>query len=100
MLGPVPYRGGDIGLEVGLFSIKSADLAKPYLSLMEDISNKAGVSMINTALQFAEPLKNGINLLVGGDVDTLLEIGISNTYNENNSFTSGLYTIIKVVYQM
>jgi len=94
MLGPIPYRGGDLELEVGLFSIKAADLAGPYLNLMEDISTKAGVSFINQALQFAEPLKTGINLLTGGSDDTILEVGLSSTYS-GNILQSGYYTVIR-----
>ena len=31
LLGPVPYRGGDLQLQVGLFSIGAGDLSGPYL---------------------------------------------------------------------
>jgi len=94
MLGPIPYRGGDLELEVGLFSIKAADLAGPYLNLMEDISKKAGVSFINQALQFAEPLKTGINLLTGGSDDTILEVGLSSTYS-SNILKTGYYAVVR-----
>ena len=30
LLGPIPFRG-ELGMEVGLFSVVAADLAKPYL---------------------------------------------------------------------
>jgi hypothetical protein len=77
LLGPVPYRGGDLGLEIGLFSIKSADLAGPYLNLLEDISKVAGVSYVSAAMPFVEPIKTGINLLAGADKDSILEVGHS-----------------------
>lgn len=77
LVGPVPYHGGDIELELGLFSVKSADLAGPYISLLEDISGMAGVSQLSVALPFAEPLKKGIDLLAGAEGDSILEIGIS-----------------------
>lgn len=94
MLGPIPYRGGDLDLEIGLFSIKASDLAGPYLNLMEDISSKAGVSFINQALQFAEPLKTGINLLTGGSDETILEVGLSSTYS-GNILQTGYYSVIR-----
>ncbi len=94
MLGPIPYRGGDLELEVGLFSIKSADLAGPYLSLVEEISAQAGVSVINQALQFAEPLKKGINLLTGGIDDTILEVGLATSYS-GNLLQTGYYVVVR-----
>ncbi|RZM18123.1 MAG: hypothetical protein EOO88_41565, partial [Pedobacter sp.] len=46
LMGPVPYVGGDIRVEIGLLSVASADLAAPYLQLLETLSDKAGVSYI------------------------------------------------------
>ena len=77
LLGPVPYRGGELELEVGLFSIKSQDLAGPYLDLLSDLSGLAGVSFVSAAKPFAEPLIRGINLLTGGAEDTVLEVGLA-----------------------
>jgi hypothetical protein len=77
LFGPVPFRGGPLELEVGLFSIRSADLAAPYLTLLESLSKMAGVSYVAQALPFAEPLKKGIDLLTGSADDTILEIGFA-----------------------
>ena len=77
LLGPIPYRGGQLTLEIGLFSIKAVDLAAPYLEVLETMSKQAGVAFINAALPFAEPLKTGINLLVGGGDSSPLEIGVA-----------------------
>ncbi len=79
LLGPIPYRGGQLALEIGLFSIKSVDLAAPYLEVLEAMSKQAGVAFINAALPFAEPLKTGINLLVGGGDNSPLEIGLASS---------------------
>ncbi len=92
LLGPVPYRGGDLEMEVGLFSIKSADLAAPFLSVLEKMSSLAGVSYINAALPFAEPLKEGINLLTGGEDDSVLEIGVA---VNNPSPETGYYLVMR-----
>ena len=43
-LGPIPYVGGDLEIEIGLFTIKSQDLLMPYLDLIEDLSNAAGLA--------------------------------------------------------
>jgi len=81
LLGPIPYRGGDVELELGLFSVKSADLAAPYIQLLEKMSGIAGVSFISSALPFVGPLKDGINLLTGGSDATILEIGLSRAFS-------------------
>ncbi|MGA8030074.1 MAG: hypothetical protein WB992_23250 [Bryobacteraceae bacterium] len=78
LVGPVPYAGGDVDMEMGLFSIAEADLAAPYLSLLESLSKAAGVSFISTALPFAAPILEGVKLLTGSEKDCL-EIGISET---------------------
>ncbi|HEY6979074.1 MAG TPA: hypothetical protein VH396_22415 [Chitinophagaceae bacterium] len=92
LLGPIPYRGGKLDMEIGLFSIKSADLAAPFLNLLTKMSDLAGVSYIASALPYAEPLKDGINLLTGGADDTVLEIGISKTFEPINT---GYYIVMR-----
>lgn len=79
LLGPVPYRGGPLEMEIGLFSVRSADLAAPYLSLLEKMASVSGVSFITTALPFVEPLREGIRLLTGSDDASILEIGVAAT---------------------
>jgi hypothetical protein len=82
LLGPIPYRGGPVEIEVGLFSIKSADLAGPFLSVLQKMSEVAGVSYIKTALPFVEPIKEGVSLLLGGNAASVLEIGLSRSYSD------------------
>ena len=80
LLGPVPYRGGDLEMEVGLFSIRSAELAAPFLAVLEKMSSIAGVSYVSAALPFAEPILDGVNLLTGGSDSSVLEIGLATTF--------------------
>jgi hypothetical protein len=65
LLGPVPYRGGDLTCEIGLFSVKSSDLAKPFLGVLETMASVAGVSYAALAQPFIAPLKKGVELLTG-----------------------------------
>lgn len=92
LLGPVPYRGGDLEMEVGLFSVKQADLAAPYLDLLATLSEAAGVSYIKAALPFAAPLQKGIQLLTGSDSKDILEIGIA--YSSKSPQT-GYYLVMR-----
>jgi hypothetical protein len=77
LLGPIPYRGGRLTLEMGLYSVKSADLLDPYLSLLQEMSGEAGVAFVKNALPFVGLLKKGIDLITGNAKDSTLEIGLS-----------------------
>ena len=79
LLGPVPYVGGDLEVEVGLFSVASADLTAPYIGLLEAMSRQAGVTFVNVAQPFVAPLVQGINLLSGASASQL-EIGLANSW--------------------
>jgi hypothetical protein len=93
LLGPIPYRGGDVKMEVGLFSIKEADLAAPFINLLSSMSSLGGVSFINTAMPYVEPLEKGIELLTGSANDTILEIGIDTEFI--NVINTGYYIVIR-----
>jgi hypothetical protein len=92
LLGPVPYVGGDITMEVGLFSVATADLAGPYLELLEMLSSAAGVASVAAALRFASPITHGINLLTAAADDSMLEIGVSRSESHPKS---GWYVVIR-----
>ncbi len=92
LLGPVPYRGGDVEVELGLFSVESVDLAGPFLSVLEGLSSAAGVSFINVALPFVGPLLQGVNLLAGTQGNTILEIGLASTFDKP---TTGYFLIMR-----
>jgi hypothetical protein len=77
LLGPVPYRGGDISIDLGLFSVETKDLVDDYLSILTDLANAAGVGYVNAALPFVKPIENGIQRLVGDGGPASLEIGLS-----------------------
>ena len=89
LLGPIPYQGGGMSIELGLFSIKSSDLTKPYLSLLSKLSAAAGVSFISTALPLANLIKDGISTVAGGDQ---LEIGLS---TKSDPVKTGYFALIQ-----
>jgi hypothetical protein len=91
LLGPIPYRGGDLGLQVGLFSVKSGDLSAPFLNVLEGLSSALGVSYFTAALQFVKPLKDGISVLTNSSDNAQLEIGISGNFSNP---ASGIYIAV------
>jgi hypothetical protein len=92
LVGPVPYRGGDVDVELGLFSIKEADLVLPFLQLLESMSKAAGVTFVSAALPFAGPIAQGIGLLAGSDQNSILEVGLSTSYGQ---LTTGYFAVIR-----
>ncbi|MGW3347090.1 hypothetical protein ACWDA3_27615 [Nonomuraea rubra] len=77
LLGPVPFVGGDVGIEVGLFSVPAGNLALPYITLLETLSRQATVAFVATAKPFVGPIVEGVNLLAGAGESPELEIGFS-----------------------
>jgi hypothetical protein len=81
LLGPVPYTGGDLEVEIGLFTIKSQDLLKPYLELLGELSSSAGLAFFSVAAPYVSAIKNGAAALIRPEGSSSLEIGVSVTFN-------------------
>lgn len=80
LFGPVPYRGGDLSVELGLFSVKAGDFVGPFVDLLESISGAAGVALVEAAKAVAEPARRGFDLLLGTEGEAILEIGLATTF--------------------
>lgn len=81
ILGPIPYVGGDLELEIGLFTIKSQDLLMPYLELLGELSNAAGLAFVSVAAPYISAIKKGAAALMRPEGSSSLEIGVSVTFN-------------------
>jgi hypothetical protein len=77
IFGPVPCIGTRISFETGVFAVKHADLASPFLTCLANLSSAAGVSLLSAAKPFVEPIKQGLELLTGTSSATSLEIALS-----------------------
>ncbi|ACL57498.1 hypothetical protein [Methylobacterium nodulans] len=74
LFGPMPYRG-DLRLSIALFSVKSSDLAGPYLSLISDLSQTVSSGFLSAAQPFVAPVKKASDLLFGTSDAASLECG-------------------------
>jgi len=81
LLGPVPYVGGDLELEMGLFTIKSQDLLMPYLELLGELSSSAGLAYISVMAPYVSAIKNGAAALIRSEGSSSLEIGAAATFS-------------------
>src|SRR5712671_2872078 len=59
-LGPVPWRGGDLDLEIGLFSVNSGGLADSVLDIVTSMSATGGVTFMSTAAPFVPFVRKGL----------------------------------------
>jgi hypothetical protein len=87
LLGPFPYRG-QLDHTVALFSVKSADLAAPYLEPLTSLADAAGVSFLAAAKPYVEPLRKGADLLFGTTGASQLEIGFDRDFTALKAATT------------
>lgn len=91
MMGPVPWRGGVLSLELGLFSVKAGNLLTPVLDYVTAVSSAAGISFVGAVKPFVPLITQGMNLIAGQTEDAALEVGV----DEDLPFAKGgVYAII------
>jgi hypothetical protein len=76
MMGAVPWRGGSLAVELGLFSVKSGNLLSPTINFVTRISDLAGISFVDAAKPFVPLLTEGMDLIAGQTSDVRLEVGV------------------------
>jgi hypothetical protein len=96
LAGPVPYRGGGVAAEVGLFTVPAAYLSGPYLDLLGTIANMAS-AFLSTAAGPASsalmaPVRQGLDLLLGATAGAQLEVGLAHTWLKP---VAGHYAVVR-----
>jgi hypothetical protein len=76
MMSPVPWRGGSLGLQIGLFSVKSGNLLTPVLNYVTKVSSAAGGSFVGAVKPFLPLITEGMDLIAGQREDTAIEVAI------------------------
>lgn len=92
LLGPIPYAGGKLHLEIGLISVKSIDLSEPYLKLLGSIGSTAGVSLINNAMPFIPLIKEGVDVLTNTGGNSQLQAAYDSKWDIINT---GYYVLVR-----
>ncbi|SMC64419.1 hypothetical protein [Kibdelosporangium aridum] len=64
---------------MGLFSIPQSDLVEPYLTVLDELSTLAGVSLADPVMPLVNTVKSALNLLVGAQNGTELQVGVLTT---------------------
>jgi hypothetical protein len=78
LAGPRPYRGGDVTLLAGLYSVPREDAATALVTTIGAIAGLAGPGAAAIP-QVAEVLKKGVDSVLGLG-DTKLRLGVSDTF--------------------
>ena len=76
MMGAVPWRGGTLGLELGLFSVKSGNLLSPLLDYVARVSEAGGISFIGQVKPFLPLITQGMDLIAGQTQDVVIEVAL------------------------
>jgi len=89
--GPTPYRGGPLGVDIGLLRLKASDLAEPYVGLLAELATAVGITTAGPAGTAAAILGAGVKALVTQLSREGLDIGLSHQFREA---TTGLFAVI------
>lgn len=76
MMGPLPWRGGNFELQLGLFSVKSGNVLTPLLNFVTKVSDAAGIGFVSVAKPFLPLISEGMDLIAGQTADTKLVVGV------------------------
>jgi hypothetical protein len=82
LMDAVPYRGGGLDIEIGLFSVPGGYLVGPYLDFLGEVATAVGTAYLPAAAALTAPLRKGLDLLFGAAADARLEIGLAHTWTE------------------
>jgi hypothetical protein len=91
MMGAVPWRGGVLTIELGLFSVKAGNLLAPLVDFVAQVSSEAGVSFVGKVKPFLPLITKGMDLIAGQADNTVLEVAIDTTLKPTHT---GAFAII------
>jgi hypothetical protein len=77
LLNNVPYRGGRIKAQMGLFAVKTDNLVDKFLALLGELSDAAGVDYVKQALPFVGPITKGVDLILGIPGQSTIVVGLN-----------------------
>jgi hypothetical protein len=80
LISAVPYRGGGLNLEIGLFALPEQDLLGPYLDFLSDVAGVASAFLPLAGAMAAAALlpavHKGLDQLFGASTKAILDVGL------------------------
>lgn len=95
LAGPVPFKGGDVSLLVGLWSVPGDDSAKALVATVAAVAGLAGAAAGPIA-QVADVVKAGVDSIFGLSTSAL-RLGVRDTFFPDNPLKAGYYVGIGAV---
>jgi len=89
LMGPRPYRGGDVSLLAGLYSVPREDAAAALVSTIGALAALAGPGAVAVPA-IADLVKTGVDNILGLK-STKLQLGISETFVGGNPIRTGFH---------
>jgi hypothetical protein len=89
LAGPIAYKGGDVSILTGLYSVPGQDATRALIDMISTVASLGGLA-IGSYVQIANAVKIGVENVVGLN-EARLELGIRDTFYQNNLFRSGYY---------
>jgi hypothetical protein len=96
LVSTVPYRGGGLGIEIGLFALPGDYLMGPYLDFLGNVAAVGSAFLPPVgALAVAaltSPVRKGLDLLFGAATDARLTVGLDHTWQAP---ATGYYAVVR-----
>ena len=90
LTGPTAYKGGEVSILVGLYSVPGQDAAKALISTISTLASFGG-PQLGEAIQIAGLVKDGVDQILGLG-DTKLQLGVrASFFSGGNPLRSGYY---------
>jgi hypothetical protein len=89
LAGPIPYKGGEVRLLTGLYSVPREDAAAALVSTVGALAGVAGPSAV-AASEIVNLVKSGVDSILGLGT-TKLRLGINDTFGGANGLRSGFH---------
>lgn len=92
LFGPTPHKGFELHLLVGLYAVAGKDMAKALVDVVGSIASLAGPAGATSAA-VTTLVKTSVDKIVGLP-ETVLQIGVANSWPASETLTSGYYVAI------
>jgi hypothetical protein len=89
LAGPTPYRGDDVTLLVGLYSVPGQDAARALVKTVGDLASLGGIAL-GQVPQIAAAVKAGVESILGLN-DARLQMGVHDAFFRDNPLRAGFY---------
>jgi hypothetical protein len=95
VVGAVPWRGGTLGLEVGLFSVKRGNLLSDVLDYVTRVSEVGGIGFVGQVKPFLPLITRGMDLIARQVEDVVIEVALDTDVQLDKSRLCAIVAIPK-----